>query len=336
LRDDDGALLGVLLVLPTKDFDSLAEALGPQGAIDRRIATSAAVAIGLALLAALLVARHVADPVARLAVATRRLAAGDRSPRIASDRSDEVGQLVSAFNHLADSLETSEGLRRRLVADVAHELRTPLAALQGRIEAMQDGLDALDAQGLEALHSDVAHLTALVAELQDLALAEAGQLRLEPVALELASEARQAARALGLDPAAGAGAAGDGGLPALDLSGGPAHVFADPQRLRQILTNLLSNAIHHAAAQTIHVTVAERGARGVIIVEDDGVGIAPEALPHIFDRLYQADTLGRSRSGVGLGLAITRELVRIHGGSIEVASEVGAGTRFTVELPRGG
>jgi two-component system sensor histidine kinase BaeS len=266
------------------------------------------------------------------------LAEGDRSPRIASDRSDEVGQLVSAFNHLADSLETSEGLRRRLVADVAHELRTPLAAMQGRIEAMQDGLDALDAQGLEALHTDVAHLTALVAELQDLALAEAGQLRLEPVALEVAGEARQAARALGLDAGsgAGAGAAGDGGLPAVALSGGPVHVLADPQRLRQILTNLLSNAIHHAEARTIHITVAEQGDRGVVVVEDDGVGIAPDALPHIFDRLYQADTRGRSRSGSGLGLAITRELVRIHGGSIAVSSEVGAGTRFTVELPRVG
>jgi two-component system sensor histidine kinase BaeS len=237
---------------------------------------------------------------------------------------------VAAFNHLADSLETSEGLRRRLVADVAHELRTPLAALQAGIEAMQDGLSAPDAGGLGALHGDVAHLTVLVGELQDLALAESGELRLEREPVELATEAWQAARALGLGP----GAAPD--RPAFVVEGGPVTVSADPGRVRQILTNLLSNAIHHGRPRTVRVEVSERGGSGVLTVADDGVGIDPDALPHVFERLHRADTRGPGHPGSGLGLAITRELVRAHGGTIEVDSFPGRGTTFRVALPRGG
>jgi signal transduction histidine kinase len=283
------------------------------------------VAFLLALLASAWVARQISEPVAQLAHATNLLAEGDRSQRIALDRGDELGVLVRSFNHLAESIERSETLRRRLVADVAHELRTPLTGLQGQIEAMQDGLAKPDPDGLASLHQDVLHLSGLVAELQDLALAEGNQLRLDRQSLDLLEEAKSAVRSLGLN---------DSDSPRVVCSGSSVTVCADRGRLRQVLTNLLANAAAHAPAGFIGVHVSVEASHGRVAVADDGPGVSEEDLPRIFERLYQADTRRRSRRGSGLGLSIVSELVRLHGGTVEVRSEVGRGTEFVVRIPR--
>lgn len=330
LRSPTGRRIGLLLMLPAGSPEDRVSLLKPQGAIDRRIAAAAGIALLFAIVAAFVISRHIAQPLSELAGATRRLAAGGRPERIEYDRQDEVGQLVTAFNELTGSLENSEALRRRLVADVAHELRTPLAGLQGNIEAMIDGLVQPDQNELARLHGDVAHLTGLVAELQELALAEAGEIRIEAEPLDLAEEVRRAAASVGL------GDEGVEGRPAFHLTGVSGTVLADSGRLRQILTNLLSNALVHAEASELVVAMAVRPDLCAVTISDNGRGIDAEALPLVFERLYQADTTGAGRPGWGLGLAITRELVRAHGGTITVESTPGSGTTFTIELPTGG
>jgi signal transduction histidine kinase len=345
LHDPDGrttALLLTIPALPTMADGERADRRGEiLGRLDRRTLLALGLVIAVALIFSAFLARRIVAPVRTLAAAARALGRGDRTHRVPALGPGEIGALGAAFNDMAASLERSEHLRRQLVTDVAHELRTPLAALQGQIEAVQDGLMAPDAVTLSSLHEDVVHLGALVEDLQELALAEAGQQRLEMVELDLGDAVRAACRALGLDP--------ESAPPPrlrLHLEAG-LRLRADGRRLRQILHNLLENARAHAPRGTLTVTTA-RGADGttaVLTVADDGPGIDPEHLPHLFERFYRADPArargtsgaGRGGTGTGLGLAIARELVRLHGGTIRAIppAERGdsSGAVFEVVLP---
>jgi len=291
---------------------------------------SASVAFFAALILSLILARLIGRPLETLTRAVRRMGAGDLGQRVPEEGSAETIDLARSFNAMAANLATSQALRQQLVADVAHELRTPLANIRGYLEAIEDGIVSADEATLRILREEAAQLNVLVDDLQELAQAEAGELRLARVPVpphELVERATKAARPRAVE----------GGV---SLVGEAAHelppVAVDLQRMGQVLQNLLTNALRHTPAGgrvTISAALAPDG-RVALIVADTGSGIAPEDLPRIFERFYRADSArARATGGSGLGLTIARRLVEAHGGGIEVESSLGVGSRFTVLLP---
>ena len=281
----------------------------------------------LALGVTLALSGRILGPVGKLTEAARRMAGGDLTARVPVGGADEVAELSEAFNAMAARLERNETLRKQMVSDVAHELRTPLTNLQGRIEALQDELLAPTPEVLASLHEETRALGRLVEDLQELALAEAGALRLDLREVDLRTEAEVVTESLAGVPGRAAVVVALEGLP---------PVAADPHRVRQILRNLLANALAHTPPCG-RVTIAGRAEAGVVVTEvrDTGPGIAPEHLPHVFERFYRADAArGRVTGGAGLGLAVVRQLVRLQGGSIEADSPPGEGAVFSFSLPR--
>jgi signal transduction histidine kinase len=319
--------IGTLLVLPEPDVPQ-AGARPFQRTVDRGFVLGGllAIAIGAALMG--LLASRITGPVEALTSAVRKMEGGDLSPRVAVHGNDEVATLARAFNGMAGALGRAQALRRQLTADVAHELRTPLANLRGQIEALQDGLLAPDAAALASLHEEVAILARLVDDLQQLADAESGALRLEAIAVPVRAALENTAAGFQLDAAAR--------TVTIDVDADAALTArVDPVRLGQILRNLVANALTHTpAGGRIRLTASREGATVAFAVEDTGTGIAPEHLPHVFERFYRADpSRTRATGGAGLGLAVVRQLVIAHGGTVAAASEPGRGTRMTFTLP---
>lgn len=220
-----------------------------------------------------------------------------------------------AVRKLGRHYRKQDELRRQLMADVAHELRTPLSVLQGRVEGMLDGVYPRDDAAVSALLNETHHLSRLVEDVRTVANAEAGALELRKEPVDLGELIREAAAAI----ASNVTLRIPDDLPQLD---------ADPVRIREVLLNLLTNAEAAGAAITVSARATSRGIE--IRVHDDGPGIAPEELPHVFDRFRK----GRDSRGTGLGLSIAQRLVVAHGGRIDIESEAGRGTTATVTLPR--
>jgi signal transduction histidine kinase len=297
--------------------------------INRALLLAAGVAGLAAVLLTLVLSRRILRPIEALTAAARRMEKGDLSQRVEVQSTDEIGELARAFNAMADGLTRLEELRRNMVTDVAHELRTPLSNICGYLEALRDGVVEPRREVIDSIYEEAMLLSRLVNDLQELALAEAGQLRLErrPVApADLVNRAVEAARA----QASAKGIALRADLPA-DLP----LVNIDPQRIGQVLGNLLSNAFTHTPSGGEVVVVARARASEVeISVRDTGEGIPAEHLPYIFERFYRADkSRSRLTGGTGLGLSIAKQLVEAHGGRISVKSQVGQGTTFTFTLP---
>ncbi len=292
----------------------------------------AGLAAGLAgVLAVSLVSRRSLAPVRVLTAKARRLGEGDLSQRVAENGRDEVGQLGHAFNAMAENLQKAEEQRRNLVADVAHELRTPLSNIQGYLEAVKDGLLQPDSATIDTIYQQVLHLAHLVEDLRLLALAEAGALYLH---LEVDSMEDVLKRAVeGVRPRAEA----KGLSLSLEVPAGLPAVNMDRIRVAQVVSNLLENGIQHTdKGGSVTVTAEHTGTAMRVAVADTGEGIAPEALPHVFDRFYRADpSRARATGGAGLGLTIARQLVEAHGGRIWVESVFGKGSRFIVDIPLG-
>jgi len=280
---------------------------------------------GLAALAlSFVLARRATAPARELTRAASALAAGDRSERVDFEAGDEFGEMARAFNSMADTIEQEDRLRRVFAADVAHELRTPLTILRTQIEGIQDGVLEPSSASLASLHEEALRLQRLVADLETLASAEAAGFSLvrQPVDLRLLLEG--AAREF-------AGPYEDEEVRlATELA--DVAVEADPTRIRQVVTNLLSNALRFTPpGGEVRLSLALEGAAAVIAVSDTGPGVAPDELPHVFDRFFRGR--GARAGGSGIGLTVARELVLAHGGELEVASEPGRGTTFTVRLP---
>lgn len=288
----------------------------------------------MALVVGLVLFRQIVSPIRAVTLAAQRVAAGELEQRVPVRTQDEIGQLAGAFNQMADTLARNQQLRRNMIADIAHELRTPLSVIQGNLEAMLDGVLPADAQEIASLHEETLMLSRLVADLRLLSLAEAGQLSLERAPVELSALLGRVADALRLQADANqitleTEAAAD--LPAIQL---------DADRIGQVLSNLLHNALRYTPAGG-RITV--RAARApvstgqpalLVEVADTGRGIAPEDLPYVFERFYRADkSRARSSGGSGIGLALAKQLVEAHGGQIGVASTVGQGTTFSFTLP---
>ncbi|MDX3749481.1 HAMP domain-containing sensor histidine kinase [Streptomyces sp. AK08-02] len=295
-------------------------------------APTVAVAAGVALAVvavALLLSRAVLRPVRAMTVAAKGLGEGDLGRRVPVSGRDEIAQLGGAFNRMADSIQAGEERQRRLTGDIAHELRTPLANLRGYLEALRDGVVEPTPELLESLHREALLQQRIVDDLQDLALAEAGALTYHPTDVDLRG-VLEAARRAHLAQAEAAGVALRVDAPT------SVHVTADTDRLRQVVGNLVGNALRATpVGGSVTLAVAPRGELAVVEVRDTGKGIAAEDLPHLFDRFWRADvSRGRATGGSGLGLSIARQIVTDHRGKIDVRSEVGTGTTFTIVLPR--
>ena len=283
----------------------------------------------VALLLGLLLTRAVVRPLRVVRDAAQRLGAGDLSSRVPVTSGDEIGDLARQFNEMAATLEGDEALRRKLMADVAHELRTPLAVLRAQVEALQDGVFEPTPENLTPLLQQTTLLGRLVDDLRDLALAESGQLHLERDEVDLGALLRRVVGAFQAQ-------AGEKGVAlTVETPAGPLTVCADAQRLEQILGNLLSNALRHTpSGGAVTVRGWPEGTGASFSVEDTGSGIAPQDLPHLFERFYRTDPArARADGGTGLGLSIAKQLVEAHGGTITVRSEVDRGSTFIVQLP---
>lgn len=291
-------------------------------------------AAGIALLLAVVVGGGVAfgttRPMARLADVTRRYGAGERDVRAPTGGPSEIADLGRVFNDTADRLQAEEDQRQRFTTDVAHELRTPLTVLKSELEAIQDGLMAADPETVAQLLQQVDLLARLVGDLRLLTLAEAGELTLHREPIALAAVVGGAARGFG-------SRAGEAGV-RIAVETQPVSAVADADRLHQVVNALLDNALHHAPRSSeVRVTLAERGSQAIIEVLDEGPGIPPEHLSHVFRRLYRTDDARvRQAGGSGLGLAIVAAIVALHGGTVEAANRPTGGARFTVRLPLAG
>lgn len=295
---------------------------------------TAATALGVLLIAALVMVfagRRLVRPILALTGAAQRMTNGDHAARVPVIGRDEVARLGHAFNAMAESIQHHDFQRKAMVSDVAHELRTPLANIKGYLVASEDGVVPLDRELVRSLLEEAGLLERLVVDLQDLALADAGKLRIHPDQRDLAELAHQVV-------AAHRPAAETAGVTLTASVTGPAPATVDGARIRQALGNLVSNAIRFTPgddrAGQVVVGVRPVGDGYNLTVTDNGTGIAAEHLPHLFDRFYRAEhSRSRTTGGSGLGLAITKHLVEAHHGTITVTSTPGDGSTFTVHLP---
>ncbi|MGN6475157.1 MAG: sensor histidine kinase [Mycobacteriales bacterium] len=293
----------------------------------RADAWSAGVAALLALGAAVIVARRLSAPVRSLTAAAGAVSRGNRAARVGALRGvpAELSELAATFDGMADTIVAEEQLRRDLVADVAHELRTPVAVLQANCEALLDGVVAHTPEQTASLHEEVIRLARMVDDLQTLASAEAAALHLTREPCDLAAIADAATTAM----ESTAASAGVGLSRRLE----PAIVDGDAVRLHQVVTNLLSNAIKFSSdGDAVAVEVDRQADEVVLVVSDTGSGMKPEDIRHVFDRFWRGEAT-TGRAGTGIGLSIVHDLVAGHDGTITVDSALGRGTRVTVRFP---
>jgi two-component system sensor histidine kinase BaeS len=313
--------------------------------VDEAFRSASAVSIGVALLASLVAAlaisafatRRIAGPVVRLADAAGDVAAGRFDVRVPDPAlGSEFAGLASSFNGMAQRLQAVETTRRRLLADLAHEMRTPLATLDAYLEALEDGVAVMNPETVALLRAQTGRLGRLTEDVSAVSRAEEGQLDLHPQVLPADGViSRAAAAARERYDAKGVALA-------TDTAPRPGRVAADPERMEEVLGNLLDNALRHTpAGGTVllacrHVAAVEPRGGGVeFSVSDTGDGIPAEHLPHVFERFYRVDRArDRAHGGSGIGLAITKALVEAHGGTVTASSAgLGHGAVFTVRLP---
>jgi signal transduction histidine kinase len=321
--------VGVIYVSPMGGSGSGAGEKGFISSVNRSLLL-AVIAAGLAaVLLTLSLSRRIIGPVEALTAVARKMERGDLIQRVEVQSRDEIGELAHAFNAMADGLARLEQLRRNMVTDVAHELRTPLSNIRGYLEALQDGLTEPTPALIDSLYEEAMLLSRLVDDLQELALAEAGKLQLVRQPITLAEIVEQVVNIFQPQMTA------KGLTVKADLPTDLPPVDADPDRVGQILRNLLTNAITYTpSGGKITVTARSTGSEVEVSVQDTGVGIAPEHLPYVFERFYRADkSRARATGGAGLGLAIVRQLVEAHGGRVWAESTPGVGSVFGFTLP---
>jgi signal transduction histidine kinase len=330
-QTDDGEVIGYLLLSLPGDLGRLGQL--EQQFLDRTrsiLVIGAALAVGLALIMGALLSRSLTAPLRRLAMAVRAVAAGDLNQRVQVEGSTEMEEVALAFNEMTAALGASEQQRQNMVADVAHELRTPLSVVQGNLRAILDDVYPLDKAEISRLYDETRLLNRLVDDLRELALADAGQLRLYLRPMDVAQVIQSTAESLTL--AAEAQEVSLLTQMATDLP----PVQADPDRVAQVLRNLLVNALSHTpSGGSVTVSAAPADDAVEIAVADTGEGIAGEDLPHVFERFWRSDPARARTGGSGLGLSVAQSLVEAQGGRIWAESTLGQGSTFRFTLRTG-
>lgn len=319
----DGRAVGaVMLRFPTQAMESERHV---RDALARTAILGVLIAAVVALVVALYVSVRVTRPITALTTAAGDLAAGRRDTRVDTNGPGELRTLAEAFNGMADHLDREDRLRRNLVADVAHELRTPLAILQGSTEALLDGVDQPTPDVMGSLNDEVSRLRRLVGDLETLAAAEATSLRPRTDPVDLADVVASAADLL-------RPLADDRGT-SMTVDAAPAVVIGDADRLHQIAVNLVANAVKFTpAGGAITISTRTSGTAATLEVVDNGPGIPEDDLPHVFERFWRGAN-GHRTSGSGIGLAVVAELVAVHHGTVTAGNVPAGGARLTVTLP---
>ncbi|HVH30967.1 MAG TPA: ATP-binding protein [bacterium] len=286
----------------------------------------------LAVVVGLVLARRLSHPLQELHNAVSRVAGGDFQQEVGPRGVGELEDVASAFNSMAYRLRESERQRQELLAAIAHELRTPLSIIEGNLEAMLDGVRAPTPELIATLHTQSALLNQLITDLRDLSLADARQLSLRRHAVDLAALCQESVDAMKVWT-------DEREVSTRVRAEGETTAVVDPDRLRQVVQNLLHNAVRFTPAGG-HVTVLVRGVSGdqgqwvTVEVEDEGPGIPAEDLSRIFEPFYRVDpSRSRASGGTGMGLAVVKLLVQVHGGSVRVENRPSGGSRFIVQLP---
>ena len=319
----DGEVVGTAIVrLP--EAGVLPQDVSFRSSVNRLLLYGGIFAGVVALVLGIVLARRATAPARELTRTARALAAGERSERVEFEGPDEFGEMARAFNSMADTIEEEDRLRRAFAADVAHELRTPLAILRTQMEGIQDGVVEPSSPALASLLEETLRLSRLVADLELLASADAAGFSLVRQSVELGPLLTGAAQEF-----TGPYEAEEVAL-RTDLS--DVRVEADPTRIRQVATNLLSNALKFTpSGGEVVLALRAEGDQAAIRVSDNGPGIPADEVAHVFDRFFRGREV--RAGGSGIGLTVARELVRAHGGDIRVGSDPGQGTTFTVSLP---
>lgn len=291
--------------------------------------TAIALAFGLIVAAALafLLARNVSRPVRQLAETVGDLSRGEYGARVPINTLGEIGVLAGHVNQLAETLEKNRSARRRWMADIAHELRTPVSILKGEIEALADGVRQADEKTSESLHEEIDQLSALIDDLQTLAMSDAGALNIRKSPVDLSDLVRQAVGAF-RDRLAARGIT-------MELQLEEVSLTADPQRLRQLLHNLFENSSRYVSqGGRVIVSLSQDTECAVLEIEDSGPGLTDGQIDRLFERFYRVEgSRARSSGGSGLGLSICKNIVKAHGGSIAAAHSDHGGLTLRIELP---
>ena len=324
--DGETGSIGKLIILS----EETSESVGLLRSTSIRIIVGCGLlAATVALIASVFLAQRIAEPLRRLSSASRRLSSGEDVMPLAVTGSGEISEMTQAFNDMAHALEVQKHLRKQMVADIAHELRTPLSIIQLYVEVLEDGLQPPQ-ETAASLRTEISALSRLIDDLRLLSLADTGSLNLEPELIDPVSfllqliqtwEVKAQAQQIHL---------------LADIADELPFFRADLGRLTQVMNNLISNALHYTPVEG-KVVIGGKGSGDEIIlwISDNGPGIPAEALPHVFERFYRADpSRTRETGGSGLGLAIARRLVMMHGGRIWVESEPGLSTTFYITLSK--
>lgn len=319
---------------------TVATVMGPPEEIFLDSVHKSLVWVGMAVLAAGLiasyfVARSITVPLRNLSRAAEQIEQGNFDQQVPVETKDEVGHLAAIFNRMAETLAVNTNMRRQFLANIAHELRTPLAIIQGHLEGMVDGVIEPSTEQLSSLHEEAIRLNRLITDLRDLSLAEVRQLALEKSSTDVNQIISRALFML---------------KPLIDakeiyvnykLDEKLPEITADTDRISQVFYNILMNAIRYSPTRSIVEVITTQVERDDqlwirVSVSDNGPGIAQEDIPHIFDHFYRGDkSRDRKSGGSGLGLAIVKQLVEIHGGRVAVESKLGEGSIFQILLPVG-
>ncbi len=295
---------------------------------NQALLVSALATATIALLLSIVVARTLTKPMRELTRAIRAMAQGKLGVAVAVRSRDEIGELTSAFNQMSADLARANQLRRQMTADIAHDLRTPLSVIGGYVESLSDGVLEPNPARFDVMRQQVEHLQHLVEDLRTLSLADAGELKLNRQRIAPQTLLEQTASMFEHQ------AAQKQIMLRVEAEPGLPEIAVDEMRMTQVLGNLVGNALRYTPNGG-HITLAaKRHAQKIILsVVDNGAGIAPDVLPHIFERFYRADTSRQGESESGLGLAIAKSLVEAHGGALTATSEgVGRGSTFSLDL----
>jgi signal transduction histidine kinase len=329
-QDSNANVIGRVYLMPlTQNEIGLTALQLLYNEIGRYFIIGGLLAVIVALGVTFFISRNILFPVRALTAAAHKWGKGDLSQRVTITDKSEIGDMAATFNSMAANLERDIQLRREMIADVAHELRSPLTNIRGYLEAVRDNIVQPDEKTIGTIYDETMMLSRLIADLQELSLAESGELKLYCENIDSPDLIKQAISAV-QGKALGKGLALD-----MDTPAGLPQIYVDPLRIKQVLLNLLGNAIAHTPrGGAITVAAIENGDMIDISVTDTGEGIPADELENIFERFHRVDkSRTRATGGSGLGLTIARSLVEAHGGKITVKSELGKGSHFSFTLP---